>query len=189
MISGIILAGGQSRRMKQDKAELPFHQHTMLEEMILKLKQVGIEDIMVSGHSSHQKTITDDYPMCGPLGGIHACMKHAQNASCLVISVDVPLVPISALKDLIDLHEHNHHEATILIHNECIEPLIGIYNTHLVKPIEVLLQEKRLAVKNLLSQIDYQIYNYQGDEALLTNCNTPADYQFVIQLSQSRNKD
>lgn len=189
MISGIILAGGQSRRMKHDKAELPFHQHTMLEEMIYKLQQVGIDDIMVSGHSSYQKTIADDYPMCGPLGGIHACMKHAQNSSCLVISVDVPLVPISTIKALIDLHEHSHHEATILIHNDHIEPLIGVYNTTLISPIERLLHEKHLAVKNLLSQIDYQTYSYQGDEALLTNCNTPSDYQFVIQLSQSFNKD
>ena len=95
-ISGIVLAGGFSRRMGTDKAELTLGGLTLLELQIRKLRQIGITDIMISGYGKPMegtRAIEDIYPHKGPMSGIHACLKAAKSEACLVVSVDVPLFP------------------------------------------------------------------------------------------------
>ena len=48
--------------------------------------------------------IPDKFPDRGPLGGLHACLRAAKHAQCLVLSVDVPLVPCSVLSHLCGTH-------------------------------------------------------------------------------------
>ena len=103
-VSGVVLAGGFSRRMGTDKAELKLGDLTLLEIQVRKLREIGIEDIMVSGYSrpvEGTRLIGDIYPHRGPMSGIHACLKAAKNPACLVVSVDVPLFPKEWLEKLI----------------------------------------------------------------------------------------
>ena len=100
-ISGIVLAGGFSRRMGTDKAELKLGELTLLELQVRKLRQIGIADIMVSGCRKPvegTRAIEDIYPHKGPMSGIHACLKAAKTEACLVVSVDVPLFPAEWLE-------------------------------------------------------------------------------------------
>ena len=180
MITGIILAGGHSSRMGQDKAELPLKNGTLLDEMIRKLQQLGIDDIIVSNHESTTRYVADEFLGCGPLGGIHACMKLAHYPSCLIISVDVPLIPVDTLKDIIMRHQKAQTDATILIHDEQIEPLIGVYNTSILSIVTSMLENGHYAVRELLRLIDYQTLEYTDNDIFLTNCNTPEDYQLII---------
>ena len=96
--SMIILAGGKSLRMGTDKADLILGEKTFLQIQIEKEKQLGIEDIQVSGYRGTQCTcpVTPDrIPGKGPLGGLEICLRRAKWEKCLVLSVDVPLVPVS----------------------------------------------------------------------------------------------
>ncbi|MBR3585763.1 MAG: NTP transferase domain-containing protein, partial [Oscillospiraceae bacterium] len=80
-ISGIVLAGGFSKRMGTDKAELKLGGMTLLELQVRKLQQIGITDIMVSGYGKPvegTRAIEDIYPHKGPMSGIHACLKAAK---------------------------------------------------------------------------------------------------------------
>ena len=107
-ISGIVLAGGFSRRMGTDKAELTLGGLTLLELQVRKLRQIGITDIMVSGYGKPMegtRAIEDIYPHKGPMSGIHACLKAAKTEACLVVSVDVPLFPAEWLEKLVQAHD------------------------------------------------------------------------------------
>ena len=108
-VSAILLAGGKSSRMGRDKAALPFQGLTLLGWQLQKLRGLGIEDIMLSGSGRERegvRTVRDEFPERGPLGGLHACLKAARNPDCLALSVDVPLVPPRLLTDsmLPELH-------------------------------------------------------------------------------------
>lgn len=106
-LSAILLAGGKSSRMGRDKAALPFRGMTLVEWQVQKLRGLGIEDIMLSGcrrSVEGTRTFLDECPDRGPLGGLHACMKRALHPDCLVLSVDVPLVPPQALAELVRVH-------------------------------------------------------------------------------------
>lgn len=181
-MSGIILAGGKARRMGQDKALLPFHHHTLLEEMVDKMHALQLEDVMVSHHQTSLpiRVIPDLIPECGPLSGLHACFLQARFSSALVLSVDIPLISQETLKRLIVAHQMSPKQATLLIHEGYIEPLIGIYDCHLAEVIEEQLKKQDYRVKTLLSHIDYQTVTLTGPSWELTNCNTQEDYQKAL---------
>ncbi len=182
--SAIVLAGGLSSRMGKDKALLPFRGTTLLEWQLQKLRRLGIEDIMLSGRSQEicgVRCVLDVFPRCGPLGGIHACLKEAQCPNCLVISVDVPLVPSRALFDLLETHRRSQAKITILTHNEKWEPLIGIYQSSLWHDIEPILRSGNTAVHRLLQTAGYEALTFAGDSSVFCNCNTPQDYKTLCQ--------
>lgn len=178
--SAIILAGGKSSRMGTDKALLPYRGTTLLEWQIRKLRSLGIEDIMLSGRrewTEGVRCIEDEFPDRGPLGGLHACLKQAVNPSCLVITVDTPLVPESCLTALVREHHRSTGEATILRHGERTEPLIGVYDSRLYSVAETVLMGENRSVRRLLSEVEYKTFCFTGDDSLFFNCNTPNEYE------------
>ena len=176
-ISGIVLAGGFSRRMGTDKAELTLGGLTLLELQIRKLRQIGITDIMVSGYGKlieGTRTIEDIYPHKGPMSGIHACLKAAKKTACLVLSVDAPLVSEETLKALVEAHEG---PATVLSHDGMIEPLIAVYDAALAPRAEEKIQNDDFAVRKMAANPEVKKVEYTGDPELLLNCNTPEDFE------------
>ena len=134
-ISMIILAGGASSRMGRDKSDLTIDGKTFLEMQIEKGKKLGISDILLSGYHGENKykypIIPDRFPGKGPLGGLEACFRKAKNPYCLVLGVDVPLVPAEELAALIRQSLHSDAKAVILSHGGHEEPLMGVYCTDL----------------------------------------------------------
>lgn len=179
-ISAILLAGGLSSRMGVDKATLPFQGSTLLEWQLRKLNKLGIEDILLSGReagTNEVRCVLDEFPRCGPLGGIHACLKQARFPNCLVISVDVPLVPERVLLELIEVHQRFQTKITILAHGSKWEPLIGVYDSNLWRDAEPILHSGSTAVRRLLQSVGFETFPCFEDDSLFCNCNTPQDYE------------
>ncbi|MDX1705900.1 molybdenum cofactor guanylyltransferase [Pseudidiomarina sp.] len=97
--TGVILAGGQSRRMGRDKALLPLAGRTLLEHMQLLLRQAGVADILIS--RNQPGFITDSYPGKGPLAGLAAVLPHCTTPQMLVVPVDMPLLQPGLLRHLL----------------------------------------------------------------------------------------
>lgn len=179
-LSGIILAGGLSRRMGRNKSELRLNGKTLLQIQADKLLALGIEDVMLSGARCPAlpgaRVIPDEYEGRGPLGGIHACLRAARNPACLVLSVDVPLIPVSTLAQLCRAHRGG---ITVLRHYERDEPLIGVYDRCVSDLISELIRSGRYAVRALKESILWNQFDYSGPEEFLINCNTPRDFAII----------
>lgn len=175
-ISAVILSGGFSSRMGTDKAELVLGGKTLLQIQIDKMKQLGIDDIMLSGYKyalEGTRTVADVYPHRGPVSGVHACLLAAKKKACLVISVDVPLIPVQTLARLIEAHRSG---ITVLRHGEKREPLMAVYDASLAPAAEEILMSEKTAMRKLLDMAELTEYIYEGDELLLLNCNTPEQF-------------
>lgn len=183
-ISGIILAGGKSRRMGQNKAELMLLGKPLIQWQIEKMQALGIKDIIISGESALRfpdtRIVRDEYPDRGPLGGLHACLKQAENPQCLVLGVDVPLVPSNALAHMMRAHGSG---ATVLRHPAGDEPLIGIYDSSIHHNIADLIRHSGAPVRSLSKQIEWNHFEYLGPEELLSNCNSPEDFSVICSLA------
>ena len=176
-ISGIVLSGGFSRRMGTDKAELTLGRLTLLEIQVRKLRQIGITDIMVSGCCKPMegtRAIEDIYPHMGPMSGIHACLKAAKTAACLVVSVDVPLFPAEWLEKLVQAYDSS---VTMLSHGDEMEPLLAVYDTALTARAEELILSGDRSVRSLFAGLEVKKLEYTGDPDFLLNCNTPEDFE------------
>lgn len=180
-VSAAILAGGKSSRMGRNKAALPFGGETLLAHQARKLRALGVKELLLSGAAEAvpgARLVPDLLPGRGPLGGLHACLSAASGEAVLVLSVDVPLVPASALAALIEAHAGG---VTLLEHGGVTEPLIGVYDASLAPEAGRLLLEGVGAVRLLAERADFRTVAYDGDPALLLNCNTPADYQKALE--------
>ncbi len=148
-VSAVIMAGGMSKRMNANKAELKLGDKTLTEIQVEKIKGLGIKDIMISGYEKAidgTRTVKDEYTGKGPLGGVHACLKAAKNQACLVISVDTPFVPAETLKELVEAHDG---PATVLSFGENIEPLIAVYDSSLAARAEELIVKDDFSIRRM----------------------------------------
>lgn len=176
-VSGIILAGGKSSRMGACKSDLLLYGKSFLHRQVEKLRALGIKDIILSGAACPElpetRRIGDKYSNRGPLGGLHACLSAARHTQALVVTVDTPLIPLSALAHLLQAHRQG---ITILRHGKKIEPLIAVYDSTIAQDIEPLLREGSAPVLRLLDQVPWQRFDYVGPEEFFLNCNTPGDF-------------
>ena len=176
-MSAAVLAGGFSKRMGANKADLKLGDQTLLEIAIQKFQKLGITDIMVSGYGKPvdgTRAVADIYSGKGPLGGVHACLKAAEKPACLVISADCPLIPEDTLKALAEAHEG---PATVLKCGDQIEPLIAVYDAALHARAEELIQKDDWSVRRMANNPEVKKVEYTGDPELLLNCNTPEDFE------------
>ena len=184
-VSGIVLAGGKSSRMGQDKGRLKLFGKTFLQRQVEKLQTLGVQDILISGGQGPvipgTLRVADQFLDRGPLGGLHACLQRAQNSRCLVLTVDTPLVPAAALDHLRRTHREG---VTVLCHGEKEETLISVMDREAAKTIQTLISQKSAPVKALKSHVSWSRWEYRGPEEFLQNCNTPDDYEAVKSLAE-----
>ena len=98
MVYALLLAGGKSSRMGENKSTLSFDGKTLLEHSLALLKLSGADHVLISGEVEGHQTIPDLLPECGPLGGLHAAVHTIDDkvgldgSSLLVIPVDMPML-------------------------------------------------------------------------------------------------
>lgn len=178
-LSMVVLAGGLSRRMGRDKAELTVGDTTFLEHQIEKGRALGIRDILVSGYRGSGCTvpvIADEEAQRGPLGGLCATLPHAENEKVLVVPVDVPAVSVQTLRRLALRSIGSTRPVTVLRHGEKIEPLLGVYEKHTAEAMRQALAGGNGAVMALLEQVGFEEFVWEDDPATLENINTAAQY-------------
>lgn len=105
---GLILAGGHSRRMGDDKATLEIAGVSLLERAVATLTQcvdqvfVSISAIQVTDTARSCYTVIEDrFEGIGPAAGILSAHLHAPKAAWLVIACDMPLLDVSTIRRLI----------------------------------------------------------------------------------------
>jgi len=180
-ISAIILAGGKSRRMGEDKALLEVNGKSMLERAIALCKTITSEIIISSNHSSHNKfgylVMPDEIKECGPMGGIAACLKISKNEWNLVLSVDSAFVEPDFVLYLIS--EADNFDAVVPYSEKGKEPLIALYNKTALPSIEENLNAGKFKMIDLLTSINTKLVDAQQwvkkFPKLFNNLNRPED--------------
>jgi len=101
--AGIVLAGGRSRRMGRDKAELAWRGASLLDHARARLAEFGARPVIVSGKRPVDGAIPDGQPGQGPLGGLHSVLTARLDLEpfwLLVIPVDMPETDTHTLQRL-----------------------------------------------------------------------------------------
>lgn len=185
----IVLAGGKSSRMGTDKADLCIGDKSFLELQIEKGRELGIQDIQVSGYRGKRCPVPvtpDRFPEKGPLGGLESCLRRAKQEKCLVLGVDIPLIPVTELENLLSASEKSESAVTVLKHGDRKEPLIAVYHRDLADGIREEITQGKGKVFGFLDKIGYTVYECKAPEQYMTNVNTPEIY---IQIKEREDKE
>ncbi len=103
-----MLAGGKSRRLGQDKRQLPIPTpRPLLAETIARVSQLS-DDVIVavatdapSPELAPARFVLDAAPDCGPLGGICSGLAAARHERALVVACDLPFLNLAVLRALL----------------------------------------------------------------------------------------
>lgn len=177
-ITGIILAGGEGRRMGgEDKGWLEVEGLPLIKRAIRRLEP-QVSEIIISANRNldayqtlGKRFFHDTTPYLGPLGGIAACLRQISTEYALVVPTDAPLIPLN----LVDLLKQQIPSKLILCEdNQRLQPLFGLYHYSLADSIEHYLAagERKLT---LWCEQQQPARVTIGDTSAFTNLNTPAD--------------
>ena len=101
-VSGIVLAGGQGRRMGGvDKGLQPLHGKAMIEHVIARLAP-QVDEILINANQNLETYAHFGYRLvpdavggfAGPLAGLHAGLKQARHGMVLTVPCDSPFLPL-----------------------------------------------------------------------------------------------
>ncbi len=193
LFCGIVLAGGKSTRMGENKAFLEWNGKSFIELQIEKLRALNVAEILISGPASalssvcehvcsdtQVRIIPDIIENRGPLGGLYSCFCNTKCRSAIVISADTPLLSVETLRRICLHHAQHDKDATVLTAASYIEPLIAAYQTDVYPTIKTLIDKDSLSMRSLLDSVRTQYLPFDGDPSELYNCNTKEDYQKLL---------
>ena len=159
-ITGMILAGGTSRRFGRDKASEPLEGRPLLQWVEQRLEQVTQEIIVVK--AAGQKlpalelprpltVIEDVIPGKGPLGGIYSGLQAASHELSLAVGCDMPLLSVPLLRRLCALADG--YDVVIPRRAGRLQPLHAVYRRDCREAMQRELQAGRLEVISFLHAV------------------------------------
>jgi len=148
----IILAGGSSRRMGEDKGLIEVNGKAIIEYLLDTCRHISERIIVVSDNDLYNNfgypIFADLIKNAGPMGGLFTGLQNSNNDWNLVLSCDVPLVSVQLLREIVDCRQEN---TSIIIakHQQQIHPLIGLYHKQCTDIIKNLIKEKQYRMSSL----------------------------------------
>jgi len=183
---GLILTGGKSTRMNEDKALLYYNgkPHALyLKDLIApfcKNVYLSAKEGQWSGTSLENiPTISDSLKGSGPSIGIISAFKKHPEANWMVLACDLPYINEDTIKELI--YHYDSHKAAIAFKNkdkDFAEPLCTLY-TPLAHPVfENANRSEIYCPVKILRDMDL-IKLDQCGSINLANINTPSEFKEV----------
>jgi molybdenum cofactor guanylyltransferase len=131
ILSAVLLAGGESRRMGTDKATFLFRGKPLWEVQLETLRRLRPAEIFLSARTDQSwrpadvQFIADIPPSCGPLSGIAASLEKIHTAHLLALAIDMPFMNEHYLRSMCDAIEPGRGVVAQI--DNCAEPLAAVY--------------------------------------------------------------
>ena len=190
-VAGIVLAGGLSSRMGEDKAQLVLAKQTLLTRNVSLLSTLKLADIFVSGLYKGFQCIEDVFPLQGPIGGINACVTSLfyDYDALFIMPVDMPLLGTDECEFL--LQQFNIYSQGVFYEHATfpmIIPLTAQLKEYLSEAITSP-HNKQRSLYRLLKTLKLQPINYQKEVSFrFQNSNTPEEWNSCLETYHTLNK-
>jgi len=194
-VAGIVLCGGQSRRMGRPKAWLPIGGETMLGRVVRLLGEAVSPIVVVAAPDQDVPplppgvaVVRDAVPGQGPLQGLAAGLRavHQRAVAAYLSSCDVPFLRPAFVRRLVELL--GDHAICVPHAGGFHHPLAAVYRTDLLDAVHRLLEQNRLRPVFLFETLPTRVVQPHelaaADPGLesLRNLNTPEDYEAALRL-------
>lgn len=182
-ITGIILAGGKSKRMGSDKGFILYNGKPFIQHSIDALEPLVTEIIIVSNNKEYdvfkKKRVVDIIPDAGPLAGLYTGLQHSTTEDNLVLSCDIPLINTTVLKELIN---HSTDADIVQVQSQDRKmPLIALYKRKCKDQCLSLLEQGERRLRVLIEKSNTKTIRLNKTMEIYTkNINTPIELKDII---------
>lgn len=198
-ITGIILSGGKSSRMGENKSLMRLGDRTVIEHILLLIQSLFQEVILITNRPDEYQFLNiplfeDIYKNRGPLAGIHSGLLNSKTENNFIISCDIPLITKEIIEYIIKFD--TPHPITVCRADGYIQQLAGNYSKSVLPKIEKLFKINEDEIKNsnqrkrkwkvhlLLDLVGAEIIEANKldfySEGLFLNMNSQEDYQIIL---------
>ena len=175
----IILAGGKSSRMQQDKALLPFGGYSSLAEFQQKRLSKIFSKVYISSKDNkfnfEVDVIEDRYKGSSPLVALVSIFEALEEVEeVFLLSVDAPFVS----KKVIDRLYKNNRSVDVVVaqSNNGLEPLCAIYHRSCLIEAKRALEENQHRLQSLFEKLNVKKVKIEDLSAFM-NLNYPSEYE------------
>lgn len=188
-IYGLVLSGGKSTRMGQDKGLIAYH-GVPQRNYIYQLLDEVCDETFISIRKDQEaeipeefQTIIDQDIFKGPYNGILSAHQKYPNVAWLVLACDLPLIDVAALKELITKRDAGKiATAFALKENPLPEPLCAIWEAEGLKASVAYMEEQKGSCpRKFLINNDVHLV-FPSDENVLLNANSETEYKEALKI-------
>lgn len=192
-VTGVLLAGGKSRRMGEDKRHLLVGEQTLLDRGLAVLRSIFQEVLVVIAQDSppldvEAHVVRDLIPDCGSLGGLYTGLMQATTPYIFVVACDMPFLDPMVIAEFTS----RRASADIVMAKLAsrVHPMHALYSKRCVPVVEQMIQARQLKIQEMVSDRSLHV-RYVTEDDLRTidpsgrsfqNVNTPADLEVARAL-------
>lgn len=198
-VTGIVLAGGASRRMGRNKALLPMGEASMIERAVQAIGKVSSRVIISTNdpksyHFLGVECVLDIHAGKGPMAGLYAALGASNTPWNVVAACDMPFIHEQFLQGLLNLAiTKDTVEAVIPVVQGRMHPLLAVYRREVMTSLERKLQAEQYRMVEWVEELKAVYVNEEQLEHMtgvdprmvLFNMNTPDDYEAARGFSSS----
>ena len=192
-INGLILSGGESKRMGRDKGSINYHgmsQIDFLSQFLIKF----VERTYISCHPDRipvtkHEVLPDTFLNLGPYGGVLSAFRHDPDSAWLVVACDIPMLDESVITHLIN--ERDPNKVATCIHDPSTglpEPLITIWEPRAYPILLHFLSQGISCLRKTLIHTDVKQIDIDRPEVLM-NVNTPEEANNVREMLKTLQRE
>ena len=189
-ITAIILAGGKSSRMMQEKGLVYLHNKPLIGHMIDKVKTITNNIIIITSNPAYLQfgypCIDDAMKDKGPLGGIYTGLVNSSTQKNLLLGCDMPFLSEKLLAELIN----NCADENVLLteHKGLAEPLCSVYDKQCATHIRSLLEQNQLKITDALEGLKTRVISFDKEEWFSGNEFANINSEDELQKFENKNK-
>ncbi|MBI5287182.1 MAG: molybdenum cofactor guanylyltransferase [Deltaproteobacteria bacterium] len=195
MMTGIILAGGESKRMGFNKAFIEMGGMPLIERTVSLFTEVFSEVIIVSNNLQEYEhlnlmVVSDIVNGKGSLGGIYTGLIHSTHPYCFVVACDMPFLHKGLITHMIG--KLRGYDVVVPFIDGRYESLHAVYSKGCVKHIEKSIKEDNLKIVDFYPRVRVKTIQEEDcrrhDPLLLfrTNINTIMDLERIREVERLR---
>ena len=185
-VTGVLLAGGKSKRMGQDKRFLPIGDRTLFERGLRTLCSLLQHVSIVIAQDSALLSATvpvyrDVVADCGSLGGLYTGLREASTPHVFVAACDMPFLNVNLIRYMIALKEPA--DIVVASWNNRIQPTHAIYSKRCVPVLEDMIRRRQVKIQDAFQHpsltvrfmTENEVKQIDPDGRSFLNINSPAD--------------
>lgn len=185
-VTGVLLAGGKSRRMGADKRFLTVGEGTLLERSCTVLSEIFERVSIVIAQDSEAleapiPVLRDLIPDGGSLGGLYTGLQHAPTTHIFLAACDMPFLHAGLVEYMVD--KKDDVDVVLAYWNGRPQPTHAVYSRNCLSVVEQLIQSRNLKIQSLVANptlrvrlvTEEEIRTIDVEGRSFLNVNTPSD--------------